>query len=299
MNTLATAWLAASGAGLLALILLISLIRLRLRSRLSLQAGSERELLQSISRQLNALDRIGERVEGLDRAFRIPRMRGGFGETLLEELLRSWLPPGSWASQYAFSSGVRVDAVVKMGSRLAPVDSKFPMERLESWLSDDSGDKSPMPSEARKAFVQHARDIASRYIRPDEGTLSFALMYLPAENIHYRLLRDDDGTVMKECLSLHVLPVGPLSLFAYLQTVAYGLKGLALPAEGRELRRRVDRVRRDFTALVRPLSVAAGHLKNLNGSWQEIERLTGRLDDGIEALDAGAETAPRENPAEP
>ncbi len=290
MNTLATAWLAASGAGLLALILLISLIRLRLRSRLSLQAGSERELLQSISRQLNALDRIGERVEGLDRAFRIPRMRGGFGETLLEELLRSWLPPGSWASQYAFSGGARVDAVVKMGSRLAPVDSKFPMERLESWLSDDSGDKSSMPSEVRKTFVQHARDIASRYIRPDEGTLSLALMYLPAENIHYRLLRDDDGTVMKECLSLHVLPVGPLSLFAYLQTVAYGLKGLALPAEGRELRRRVDRVRRDFTALARPLSVAAGHLKNLNGSWQEIERLTGRLDDGIEALDAGATT---------
>lgn len=114
-------------------------------------------------------------------------------------------------------------------------------------------------------------------------------MYIPAENMHYRLLRDDDGSVMKECLRRHVLPVGPMSLFAYLQTVAYGLKGLTLPAEGKELRRRVDRLRRDFTALIKPLSTASTHLKNLTRSWEEIERRTIRMEESMNELDSSTE----------
>ncbi|RKX72037.1 MAG: hypothetical protein DRP60_14330, partial [Spirochaetes bacterium] len=124
---------------------------------------------------------------------------------------------------------------------------------------------------------------------PDDGTLSFALMYIPAENMHYRLLRDDDGTVMKECLNRHVLPVGPMSLFAYLQTVSYGLKGLALPAEGQELRRRVGRLRRDFSALVKPLATASTHLKNLNKSWEELERRTIRMEDSVNGMESRPE----------
>ncbi len=290
-----TAWQIAAGSGVLIVFLIFLLIRSRVQrggKRSSEEEGwaDSRELMRSISRQLNALDRIGERVEGLDRAFRIPRVRGGFGETLLEELLRSWLPPGSWAAQFSFSDGCRVDAVIKMGSRLVAVDSKFPLERLENWLSEDEEYSTSIPADVRKTFLTHAQAVSSRYIRPDEGTLSFALMYLPAENLHYRLLRDDDGSIMRQCLQLNILPAGPSSLFAYLQTVSYGLKGLALPAEGRELRSRVDRLKRDFNALVKPLSVAAGHLKNLNGSWREIEKMTGRLENSLEALDSRSQS---------
>ena len=284
-------WLIAAAGWALALLLTGMLLMSRRTMKRHLfgnfpGTGAETELLQGISRQLNSLDRIGERIEGLDRAFRIPRMRGGFGETLLEELLRSWLPDGSWTAQYAFPDGTRVDAVVRMGSRMVPVDSKFPLERLETWLaSEEEG----MPGDVKRGFLSHAEDIAAKYVRPDDGTLSFALMYLPAENIHYRLLRDDDGSVMKECIRRHVLPVGPMSLFAYLQTIAYGLKGMALPAEGNELRRRLDRLRRDFTALARPLATASTHLKNLNGSWVEIDRRLGRMSDSLEAMDTSAD----------
>ncbi len=241
------------------------------------------ELLHRISRQLDSLDRIGEKVEGLDRAFRIPRIRGGFGESLLEDLLRAWLPEGSWTAQYSFPDGTRVDAVIRMGSRLVPVDSKFPLERLEEWLKEES---QGMSGEVRRSIITHAESISVKYIRPEDGTLSFALMYIPAENMHYRLLRDDDGSVMKECLRRHVLPVGPMSLFAYLQTVSYGLKGLTLPAEGKELRRRVDRLRRDFAALIKPISTASTHLKNLNRSWEEIERRTFRTEESLNELDS-------------
>jgi DNA recombination protein RmuC len=248
--------------------------------------NAHEELLRRISRQLDALDGIGKRVDGLDRAFRIPRMRGGFGESLLEELLGAWLPEGSWTTQYAFPDGTRADAVVRMGKRLVAVDSKFPLERIEGWLMDDDA---PIDGEVKRAIRGHAESIASKYIRPEDGTLSFALMYLPAENLHYRLLRDDDGSIMRACLTAGVLPVGPMSLFAYLQTVSYGLKGLSLPEEGRELRRRIDRLRRDFEALAKPLATASTHLKNLNRSWEEIDRRFGRLEDGLDALDSSPE----------
>lgn len=301
MNMPHPAWIVAAVGWILTLILTGMLISSRRVLRhhyagtgFGSEDGTGTELLRGISRQLDSLDRIGSRIEGLDRAFRIPRLRGGFGETLLEELLRSWLPAGSWTAQYAFPDGSRVDAVVRMGSRLVPIDSKFPLERLEGWLSEDNGN---MSGEVRRSLTGHAESIAEKYIRPEDGTLSFALMYLPAEGIHYRLLRDDDGSVMKECLRRHVLPVGPMSLFAYLQTVSYGLKGMALPAEGRELRRRVDRIRRDFTALAKPLATASTHLKNLNGSWEEIDRKLGRLEDGIESIDSSSpsERAERQN----
>ncbi|MCK5736408.1 MAG: DNA recombination protein RmuC, partial [Spirochaetaceae bacterium] len=133
-----TPWIPAIAAGIIAIILSIALIKSRNTIK---HSGSgtdiQSELLHRISRQLDSLDRIGERVEGLDRAFRIPRVRGGFGESLLEELLRAWLPEGSWTTQYSFPDGTRVDAVIRMGPRLVPVDSKFPLERLEEWLKDE------------------------------------------------------------------------------------------------------------------------------------------------------------------
>ncbi|MCD6342917.1 MAG: DNA recombination protein RmuC [Spirochaetaceae bacterium] len=280
-------WIPGIAAGIIAVILGIALIRSRYALKhFGGEADIHSELLHRISRQLDSLDRIGERVEGLDNAFRIPRVRGGFGESLLEELLRAWLPEGSWTAQYPFPDGTRVDAVIRMGSRLVPVDSKFPLERLENWLKDE---KQGMSGEVKRTIISHAEAISSKYIRPDDGTLSFALMYIPAENMHYRLLRDDDGTVMKECLNRHVLPVGPMSLFAYLQTVSYGLKGLALPAEGQELRRRVGRLRRDFSALVKPLATASTHLKNLNKSWEELERRTIRMEDSVNGMESRPE----------
>ena len=276
-------WIPGIIAGIAAVILAIALIKARIALKYS-NPGRDihSELLHRISRQLDALDRIGERVESLDNAFRIPRVRGGFGESLLEELLRAWLPEGSWISQYSFPDGSRVDAVIRMGSRLVPVDSKFPLERLEDWLKDE---KAGINGEVKRTIISHANTISSKYIKPEDGTLSFALMYIPAENMHYRLLRDDDGTLMKECLHRHVLPVGPMSLFAYLQTVSYGLKGLTLPAEGRELRRRVDRLRKDFSALAKPLATASTHLRNLNRSWEEIERRVLRVEERIRDLD--------------
>jgi hypothetical protein len=84
MNPNSISWLIAGIAGFAAVLMAVAL----LRGRSGRDDVYRNTLLQRISKQLDALDHIGKQVEGLDRAFRIPRIRGGFGETMLEELLR-------------------------------------------------------------------------------------------------------------------------------------------------------------------------------------------------------------------
>ena len=261
------------------LFIIFLLIKRRKKTPETENGAAQDQLLYRISRQLDELESISSKIDGLDRAFRIPRIRGGFGETLLEELLRSWLPEGSWSSQYSFSDGTRVDTVIKTGRFIVPVDSKFPMESIESWLISE---EQKVPADIKRKIILHADSIAKKYIRVNEGTLDFAIMYLPAENIHYKILSCDDGSIIRECISMKVLPCGPLSLFAYLQTVAFGLKGMKLSVKEEELRRRIGKLRRDFDLLEKVFATTTTHMKNLQKNWNEMERLFYRAGNDLE-----------------
>src|SRR5207237_1931077 len=107
---------------------------------------------------------------------------GGFGELLLANLLRDRLPPDSYELQYGFRGGERVDAVIKV-DRLVPVDAKFPLDNFERLTEAEDDEHRTL---AEKAFARdlkvHVDSIAEKYMRPDEGTYDFALMYLPAES---------------------------------------------------------------------------------------------------------------------
>ena len=94
--------------------------------------------------------------------------------------------------------------------------------------------------------MKHIDDIATKYIRPDEGTLEFALMYLPSEALYYRAFVDNDGSLMSDAVSRGVVPAGPSSLFLYLQTVAFGLRGLGLTGRERELTSLIRQLNHDF-----------------------------------------------------
>src|SRR5437870_6824306 len=130
---------------------------------------------------------VGRALATLHDILRAPKLRGGLGQFLLGDLLAQVLPPAHFTLQYAFRSGERVDAVVRLGDGLVPVDSKFPLEDFRRLLEAADDDER---ARARKAFVaqvrRHIDDIATKYVLPDEGTYDFALMYIPAENVYYR-----------------------------------------------------------------------------------------------------------------
>lgn len=265
--------------------LVVALIALVVTARRRERAPETPAIIQQI-------DAVRAELRDLSELFLVPRRRGVVGETILGELLAAWLPPASFELQYAFANGTRVDAVIRLGSRLVPVDSKFPLEAVarlfdaaESSAGDGAG--SALPGEVRKAFRTHIAAIAERYIRPAEGTMSFALMYIPSERVYVELFAGRDE-LMQRALESSVVPVSPATLFLYLQTVAYGLRGLALPESTRRLFDDLDALRTDLAAFTKSFELAGGHLRNLSRAFDEAGARLGRVDARVERLANGA-----------
>ncbi|MBS4028640.1 MAG: DNA recombination protein RmuC, partial [Ignavibacteriales bacterium] len=190
---------------------------------------------------------VGQNVTQLSDLLRAPKFRGGFGEMLLEDMLKQILPAQHYEAQYRFRNGQQVDAVIFTAGGIVPIDSKFPLENFQKFTRTeiDSEKKS-----FRKAFIndvkKHIDAIKSKYILPDEGTLNFALMYIPAENVYYETIIkeeiiDGEGLMMYAAKS-HVIPVSPNSLYAYLQVIALGLKGLQVEKTAKQILDNIHRL---------------------------------------------------------
>src|SRR5205823_8667144 len=89
---------------------------------------------------------------------------------------------------------------------------------------------------------------ADKYIRPDEGTYDFALMYIPAENVYYEavLRAEDPGdakSVLGHALRRRVIPVSPHTFYAYLLVILHGLKGMRVDQHAREIQEQLGGLR--------------------------------------------------------
>lgn len=270
-----------SGA-LLAILVTVPLFLFLFR-KTSQGTGGEGRLLDQEG--LRRLEELSGKMEALGRIFIVPRSRGGLGETLLEELLRNWLPRAAWRRQYRFSDGTVADAVIRTGSFLVAVDAKFPLEQVGNLLQSQGEDTQEqggteggsqdrvnpdrtVPNRERRIFLNYGKSISEKYIRPAEGTLEFALLYLPSEHLYYRCFVEDPG-LGAELWNYRVIPVSPSSLFLYLQTVALGLKGLQLPERARELSGLIGQLRNQLSRLEAGFATSSGHLKNLQKSFDE------------------------------
>jgi DNA recombination protein RmuC len=200
------------------------------------------------------------------------------GETILAELLGSWLPRKAFELQYGFSNGTRVDAAIKLGNKIVPVDSKFPMEAVQRFFDTEPERSARIPADVRKGFQKHVTDISERYIRPAEGTMGFALMYIPSEATYYRLFVERPGELMAIALDRNVVPVSPGTLFLYLQTIAYGLRGLSLPEETEKLIGELSRLNEDLSAFMKSFQTAGTHLRNLTHAFDDAGSKLGTLE---------------------
>jgi DNA recombination protein RmuC len=233
-----------------------------------------------------SLEEIRGELKKLNAMFTVPHIRGGIGEVLLEELLRNWLSDSMFALQYSFQDGSRADAVIVLGDFLVAVDAKFPLESVREALESENGEL--VSGETKRALVRHMESIGAKYIRPEEGTLQFALMYIPSEKIYYHFFVDSKHKLYEEALRNGVVPVSPSSMFLYIQTVAYGLRGLSLPEREQELVRVICQVRKDLHDYGSAHNVLGTHIKNIVKSYEEgIRRLT-KLEQTVEKLDRDA-----------
>ncbi len=243
------------------------------------------EIHERLGKQAEATAQMIEQAKGLSRlehALRPPKARGGFGELLLENLLRDRLPPGSYEMQYGFNGGERVDAVIKV-DKLVPVDAKFPLENFERMVEAGGDEERQLYEKAFGRDVKvHVDAIASKYIRPGEGTYEFALMYLPAEGIYYELICGRTGSLLAYAHEQRVFPVSPTTFTAQLQVIALGLKGLQIEQNAQEVMAYCAELQKDFARFKEDFEVVGKHLGNAHARYNDAEKRLDRFDGKLE-----------------
>jgi DNA recombination protein RmuC len=218
----------------------------------------------------------------LEQALRPPKARGGFGELLLGNLLRDMLPADAYSLQYGFKSGERVDAVIKV-DRLVPVDAKFPLDNFSRLVETDDEAESAMHAKAFERDVKiHLDAIASKYVRPAEGTYDFALMYLPSESVYYEVVCSKNETLYRYALAKRVFPVSPTTFHAYLHVIALGLKGLQIEQHAQEVMAYCSGLAKDFERFRAEFDTLGKHLGNAQTKYGEADRRLGGLSRDLE-----------------
>lgn len=191
---------------------------------------------------------VADQLRELQNILKNPKQRGILGEYYLETVLQNVLPPESFAMQYAFKDGEIVDAAVFVKGKVIPVDSKFSLENYNRFAeAADGADK----VNYEKAFLNDLKlriTETAKYIRPSEGTMDFAFMFIPHEGIYYDLLSNrvgagEDNLIQRAAGKYKVIIVSPTSFLAYLQTVLQGLKALEIEEKAQDIIKNVEKLR--------------------------------------------------------
>jgi DNA recombination protein RmuC len=236
----------------------------------------------------------------LEQALRPPKARGGFGELLLENLLRDRLPPDAYDLQYTFPSGERVDAVIRAAGMLLPVDAKFPLDNWERMVAAEGEAEQQLHEKAFARDVRgHIDAISSKYIRPDHGTFDLAFMYIPAEAIHYELVSGKTGALLSYAHGKRVFPVSATTFSAYLQMIVLGLKGMQIEQRAQEVMEYCASLQTEFDKFKDEFDVVGKHLSNAQGKYSAAEKRLAKFETRLEqAADEQAELTAPEAPAE-
>ncbi len=227
---------------------------------------------------------IGKDISSLEMILRPPKLRGGLGELFLADLLSQILPPDHFQLQYRFKGGETVDAVIMLRLGMVPIDAKFPLENFRRILDAESAETRKAP---KRAFIKdvkgHIDAIAKKYIRMDENTFDFALMYIPAENVYYETIIKDDEfggemSLFSYALQKRVIPVSPNSFYAYLQTIILGLQGMRIESRSREVIEKLARLNKEFDRFSDAFRLVGQHMDNSVKKYAEAEKRFGNVE---------------------
>jgi DNA recombination protein RmuC len=241
------------------------------------------ERLGELSKTSEQIHEVGKNISTLQEILRPPKLRGGIGEQFLGELLSQILPSEFFTLQYTFSSGERVDAVVKLGERLVPIDSKFPLDNFKRIIECKTEEERKVYQKTFYRDVKkHIDDIASKYILPQEGTYDFALLYIPAENVYYETITKDeafgeDKGIFNYALRKKVVPVSPNSFYAYLQVIVFGLRGLKIEKDAQRILDSLAGLDKELEGFQGDFQLTGKHITNAMSKFEDARRRMDRF----------------------
>ena len=260
------------------------------------QFGQSFKVIRDVTQKLTELDSTNKQVVGfaqqlqsLENILKNPKQRGILGEYYLETVLKNVLPPNSFQMQYKFKNGEIVDAAVFVKDKIIPIDSKFSLENYNKIINEKDENRKKELEKIFKIDLKNRIDETSKYIRPDEGTMEFALMFIPSEGIYYDLLINEVGSVKVNTRDLieyafaqkRVIIVSPTNFLAYLQTVLQGLRALQIEESAKEIRQRVEMLGKHLCAYNDYLSKLGGHLTTSVNTYNAAAKEFGKIDKDV------------------
>ena len=232
------------------------------------QFSSTAKIIAEVTEKLTTLDATNKQVldfssqlRNLQDILKNPKHRGILGEYYLETLLKNAMAPESYAMQYRLckdeeGKDLIPDAVVFVKDKIIPIDSKFSLENYNRISEEQDG---PEKIRLEKLFVNDLKNRileTSKYIRPNNGTMDFAFMFIPHEAIYYDLLvnkiggsqEDNENLIQRAAGKYHVIIVSPTSFLAYLQTVLQALHALKIEERAQDIIKNVADLGKHFRA---------------------------------------------------
>jgi len=281
--------------------------------RVSSTERSVREVTASLSKLENAttaLKSTADEISSFQQLLKSPKVRGGFGEVLLTNLLAEVLPRDWYDTQHTMpSTGEIADAIIRLqDGYIVAVDAKFPLANYEAYAHEkDPAAKKRAASALVRDIKKHVSDISKKYIAPRDNTLDYAFMYIPMEGVYYEtMLRSGDDSLWEYCLKHHVVPVSPNNFLAYLRTVLIGLRGMKIEQQAKEILESLSQVRRDFQQFGDDFTMVGKHLTNAKNRFEDSARRLDKFNHRLEQIEGtsnpelspGVSTSVKKAPAE-
>ncbi len=236
------------------------------------------------------LEQIHKKIENISsfqEIFKSPKLRGQWGEASLNYILGQYYPAELWKSQHTFLSGEQVDAILKLpDNKLLPIDSKFSSDNFERMVAANSEEER---IGYQKSFLRDLRlrvdEISSKYIMPSEGTVDFALMYIPAEAIYYELMFNlREQGIADYAWKKKVVLTSPNTIYLTLRAFEQWFKDTQISKQTQEILKRLGRINQDADKLMDDFRKLGNHLKNASSSYDNSEKRLNLFSNRVDKL---------------
>lgn len=265
------------------------------------EISSVRETAQKLVKQQEEAQGLAQSLKDLLQA---PKLRGNYGEAILEEMLDRVLPKGFWERQYSLDGSERVDCVVKIKDVVIPIDAKFPRNDYLRYLEAEAHeDRASLWRSFETSVIRQATSIEAKYVKPELGTSDFALMFIPSEAIYYETIAENNhlgqpSAIMAHCQNHRVMPVSPNTFYGFLQMVIIGIRNTEVIKSAKQLQQGLSNLEKSFDLFYkkyeemgRRVSQAAeayrvgdGHIDRFKHKLDETLQLEGFQDESMELL---------------
>ncbi len=237
-----------------------------------------------MAHELGKVQEVGRGVKEFQEFLRSPKLRGNIGEQILRDLLEQMLPQENFSLQYQFQEGQIVDAIVKTNQGIIPIDSKFPMENFRLMMKNDPQTKEMAKKNFVRDIKKHIDDISKKYILPSEGTVDFALMYVPSEPIYYEISLNQPE-ILDYGYQKKIYFVSPNSFYYFLKIIMIGLQGARIEKGARKILNGMKAVEQEALKFEGELSILTSHIDHAKTSSERAQNRFGRLVGKIERLE--------------